>query len=486
MHVMTVNTPPFFLNGRRWLALGMVCWAAGAGHAQIMTPAKGTPPQSTAKTSATDRLIIKYRDGASASSQVATSASSDLFNRAVETARQHGVVMSVARATATGAHVMQMDQRMSVSTARELATTLAAADSRIEYVEPDTRLIALGTTTPDDTLYARQWHYTATSGINLPAAWALSTGSDVVVAVLDTGYLPHPDLRANLLKGYDFISSSTRANDGNTRDRNARDTGDAVEANECGYTHDAEDSSWHGTHVAGTIAAVTNNGKGVAGVAPDAKILPVRVLGKCGGYLSDVSDAIIWAAGGHISGVPANTQPAQVINLSLGSSGRCSTTMQNAVNSARAKGAVVVVAAGNNAANASNYTPASCSGVITVAAVGSTGQRASYSNYGSGVKIAAPGGDTRVDKGVLSTLNSGTTTPARHTYGWMSGTSMATPHVAGVAALMLSANPNLTPDQVASLMTSTARAFSGSCFQCGSGIVDAYAAVSAALAQSSE
>ncbi|HEX8785206.1 MAG TPA: S8 family serine peptidase, partial [Telluria sp.] len=239
-----------------------------------------------------------------------------------------------------------------------------------------------------------------------------------------------------------------------------------------------ENSSWHGTHVAGTIAALTNNALGVAGVAYGAKIVPARVLGKCGGYTSDIADAIVWASGGTVSGVPANANPARVISMSLGGTGACDTTTQNAINSARSRNTVVVVAAGNESQNASNSSPANCSGTIVVAATNKSGGRASYSNYGTIVTLAAPGGDTGA--GILSTLNAGTKTPGADSYASYMGTSMATPHVSAVVALMLAKNPNLTPDDVAARLKSSARAFPASCSGCGAGILDASAAIDAA------
>jgi serine protease len=265
------------------------------------------------------------------------------------------------------------------------------------------------------------------------------------------------------------------SNDGNGRDSDASDPGDWVSANQCGGTHAAQGSSWHGTHVAGTVAAVTNNAKGVAGTAFGAKVVPVRVLGTCGGYDSDIADAMIWASGGTVSGVPANANPAEVINLSLGGSGACGTTTQNAINSAVSRGTTLVIAAGNDNVNVSNASPANCANVVAVGSTTSTGARSSFSNYGAGVDIAAPGSS------ILSTLNSGSTSPGTESYASYSGTSMATPHVAGVVALMQArATTPKTPSEIESLLKSTARAFPVTPSQpIGAGIVNAKAAVDA-------
>jgi serine protease len=314
--------------------------------------------------------------------------------------------------------------------------------------------------------------------MRLPAAWDKSTGTGIRVAVIDTGYRPHVDLQGQILAGYDFIADTTISNDGNGRDSDASDPGDWTAAGQCGTGSAASNSSWHGTHVAGTIAALTNNGIGVAGVAYGAKVVPVRVLGQCGGYTSDIADGIIWSSGGTVSGVTNIAARAQVINMSLGGGGACDTTTQTAINSARSRGTVVVVAAGNENQNASNSNPANCAGVIAVAATNKSGGKASYSNYGTIVDVAAPGGDSGA--AILSTLNAGTTTPGADNYVGYMGTSMATPHVAGVVALMLAKNPALTPDDVEAKLKSSARAFPAACSGCGAGIVDASAAVDAA------
>src|SRR5690606_11658991 len=228
--------------------------------------------------------------------------------------------------------------------------------------------------------------------------------------------------------------------------------------------------------VAGTVAAVTNNAKGVAGTAYGARIVPVRVLGRGGGYDSDIADAVIWASGGSVSGVPANANPAEAINLSLGGAGSCGSAMQSAINGAVGRGSTIVIAAGNSNANTSGYSPANCGNVIAVGSITSTGARSSFSNYGAVVDIAAPG------SGIYSTLNTGTQGPGSESYASYSGTSMAAPHVAGVVALIQSvANPAKTPAQVEALIKSTARAFASTPSQpIGAGILDAKAAVDAA------
>ncbi len=427
----------------------------------------------------TDRLIVKYKDAnvGNAKARVATAMTAGRQAIADRAGQQLGLRLQALRSTATGAHVFKIDRKVSVKDADALAKEMMARDDTIEYAEPD--LIMRKMATASDPMYTQQWHYyEATGGLRLPAAWDLSTGVGVKVAVIDTGIRPHADLAGQYVGGYDFISDATIGNDGNGRDADPTDPGDWTAANECAAGDPASNSSWHGTHVAGTIAAATNNGTGVAGVAYGAKVVPVRVLGKCGGYTSDIADAIIWASGGTVTGVPANANVAKVINMSLGGGGACGTTTQNAINSARSRGTVVIVAAGNENQNASNSNPANCAGVVTVAATNRNGARAPYSNYGAVVDVAAPGGDA--NGYILSTLNAGTSSPGADNYAGYQGTSMATPHVAGVAALMLARNSALTPDDIEAKLKSTARAFPGVCSQCGTGIVDAGAAVAAA------
>jgi len=423
----------------------------------------------------TSRIIVKYKNTSPLST--ATTLSPVTMEQISQKA---GARLHHLRHMSTGGQVMQFDTHKTPAQINEILNALAT-DSSIEYAEPD--LLLQAKLTPNDPRYNEQWQYfEPTAGMNLPAAWDITQGQGAVIAVLDTGYRPHQDLAANITGGYDMISSATIAQDGNGRDADATDPGDWEPAGACFNGSPASNSSWHGTHVAGTIAAVTNNNIGVAGVAFNAKILPVRVLGRCGGFVSDIADAIIWAAGGNVAGVPANPDPADVINLSLGGAGNCGTTQQNAINTARNLGATVVVAAGNENTNAASSTPANCQGVVVVAAINRNGGKAYYSNFGNVVDIAAPGGDGRSSaaNAILSTLNSGTTTPGNDRYAFYQGTSMSTPHAAGAAALLYAVNPTITPTQVESILKSTARPFPANCNQCGSGIVDALAAVNAA------
>ena len=411
-----------------------------------------------------DRFIVKYRDGSAP--QTSDASLDAALNRAATAARgDKALGLQRLRRIATGAEVVRSNRKLDRVEAETLMRQIAA-DPNVEYVEIDQLMQPI--LTPNDTRYSEQWGYfEATGGIKANEAWDVSTGSGVVVAVLDTGSTNHSDLNSNTVAGYDMISDSTVAGDGGGRDSDPSDPGDY---------YNGQNSSWHGTHVAGTVAAITNNAKGVAGTAFGAKVQHVRVLGRGGGYTSDIADGITWASGGSVSGVPANATPAEVINMSLGGSGSCSSTYQNAINAAVSRGTTIVVAAGNSNVNVSNSVPANCSNVIAVAATDRNGARASFSNYGTGIDVSAPG------VGILSTLNSGTTSPGTESYASYNGTSMAAPHVAGVVALMQAVAPSpLTPSAVESTLKSTARALPGSCSGgCGAGIVNAKAAVDAA------
>ncbi|WP_037672982.1 S8 family serine peptidase [Streptomyces globisporus] len=436
-----------------------------------------------------EKVIVTYKSRtAEAGSNAA--AKSDTAEKAAKT----GEKLAFERRLAGGGALVDLGGKATKQDVTEVMDAFRA-DPSVASVEPDIRAYAMAVT-PNDTDYAKQWDlFEPTGGMNVPAAWDKTTGSGVTVAVIDTGYAAHSDLASNVISGYDFISTSSDARDGNGRDADAKDEGDwNATDGECGTGSTASNSSWHGTHVAGTIAAVTNNTKGIAGIAYNAKIQPVRVLGKCGGSSSDIADAITWASGGSVPGIPANPNPAKVINMSLGgASSTCPSVYQTAINGAVSRGTTVVVAAGNSNANASGFTPANCSGVITVASTNRAGSRSYYSNYGTIVDVAAPGGETRnatdtpgtvttPENAIYSTLNSGLTTQSTETYKPYQGTSMAAPHIAGLAALLKSAKSTLTPADIESAIKTTARPLPGTCTGgCGTGIADSAKAVDSVL-----
>ncbi|MFC4765116.1 S8 family peptidase [Dyella koreensis] len=468
-----------------------------------------------------DRFIVTYRNGTT--EHLDRSAALQNVKAAVSRANRSAfsvpVSASYQRKLAIGSDLVRTSRKLNAAEASALMQQIAA-DPAVAHVEQDVMMRAVRdiaapanvtpqTFTPNDTYYAKyQWHFSnATGGANINNAWDIADGNGVTVAVLDTGITQHPDIDLSLADaGYDFIIDafvSGRSTDG--RVPGGWDSGDWTTGDTYAQCRDAgdpgENSSWHGTHVSGTIAELTNNGTGMAGIAYKAKVLPVRVLGHCGGYTSDIADAIVWASGGHVDGVPDNTHPAQVISMSLGGGGNCTadSVTGQAIAGAITRGASVVVAAGNNNADVANYSPASCPGVIAVASNGITGKRAFYSNYGSGVLISAPGGGVYTNDDpntgtqanpegfVWSAINGGTTVPANATYGGMAGTSQATPHVSGTIAMILGATqqaglPTPTPAQIKNLLTSTARRFPATIDKpIGAGIVDAFAAVNKAL-----
>ncbi len=467
-----------------------------------------------------DRLIVKFKannlsKGLSVA-QIHAQLSQPLTMQTVAQLQTvAGAGLTELHAIQNGAHVLSVagqPNRQSLDKAIAGISSLA----NVEYVEED-RILTVQAA-PNDTYYTTgptanpglwgMWPVTAVAspapggtgnyGADFQTAWNTVTGTGVVVAVVDTGITPNVDIvgagatvasgaGSNLVStGYDFttdcrvrascVATTSAASAVVAASANATDLGDFITAqdkidNPNWSAATVANSSWHGTHVAGTIAALGNNAAGVIGGAYSAKILPVRALGKGGGYTSDIANGILWAAGVHST--ISNPNPAKVINLSLGGSGACSATLQNAINAAVAAGAVVAVAAGNSNLDVANFNPANCTNVISVAATARDGSRAAYSNFSSptsnvtnpvNITLAAPGGDqtyaATFDPGILSTLNSGTTTPVLNaggsTYVYYQGSSMATPHVAAAAGLMLAKNPALTPAQIKTILSSTA------------------------------
>ncbi|WP_313317119.1 S8 family serine peptidase [Stenotrophomonas sp.] len=460
--------------------------AAGIGPAKV----RGIS-SSTVDVSGSYRFVVKYRAGASELRDTATlnrglgaAASRAGLDRAVaKTSRSAAQPAASAtlmrRMAAPGWNVIKTSRALNAQEAANFVRELKAnpAVERAEIDQMYQRLADISPSmTPTDPNYAQyQWNFSnATSGVRAPQAWDISQGEGVVVAVIDTGITQgNPDLQNNVIPGYDMISDKRVSR----RDTDARvaggwDLGDWVEANYCtGWAttdpHAAEDSSWHGSHVSGTVAQETNNGKGLAGLAYKAKVMPIRVLGSCGGFGSDISDGIIWAAGGEVPGLPLNTTPAEVINMSLGSRqpSSCPAEYQDAIDLANSKGSIVVVAAGNSNGNAASYTMSSCNNVISVGATGYTGGKASYSNYGARVDLSAPGGngvEGTPNGYIWQVMNGGAKGPEADNWvlGGMGGTSMASPHVAAAVAMVQSVvDTPLTWTQMRDLLKQTATPF---------------------------
>jgi len=496
---------------RALAALGLVSYHA------VPAFAVGQPANVGAQTQWVSQLIVKEKSGGSSTPQLQ---SAETAMRAdVATVQRWSAAaqlpVTYKRAMSGGAHVVTLPSTMTLDDAQAVAQRMAAT-GQFEYVTPDR--ILRPAFTPSAAWFSSQWNLmaknaaittipnssgplqpasgTAVGGANLTTAWDTATGSNTVnVAIVDTGILSHTDLTgARINLGSNFITNTFRNNSG---DSIGTDPGDVTTATDItnnptvcnGAT--PSNSSWHGTFVTGLIAA-QHSGTRVAGIAPGVGVQMARALGRCGGAESDIIDAVTWASGGIVGRISPsiNPTPAKVINMSLGGIGSCDVPMQAAITNARNRGAVVVVATGNESASAID-SPANCAGTIAVTAHTLEGDKATYANVGTGTTLSAPGGGngsvvTGLGALIVSLSNSGTTSAGSDNYSGEAGTSMATPHVAGVAALMLSVNSSLTPDQIATVLKQSARPFPAGTYcathtgVCGAGMLDAGAAVALA------
>ena len=520
------------------LLLGMLPAFAG-------TPTTERGPQrarhgATAEDASQARVIVKYRSASALMQALSASGGKQAAPLHAGTlGTRLGLPMQDGRVL--GARVQALRGQGLTSSA--LAAKLRLQDDVEWAVVDEIRTISAA---PNDPLYAAnasispasgQWYLrkadaavsppasnsTVVSSINAEAAWAITSGSAAItVAVLDTGVrFDHPDLTTKLWPGYDFVSNVdvngkvVATNDGDGRDADASDPGDYTTTNLCGSGTAASGSSWHGTQTAGLVGAASDNNVGMASIGRNTMVLPVRVLGPCGGSDSDIIAAMYWAAGIGIPGdaTPTNPHPAKVISMSLGKLGSCPASYTDVFTALAAAKVTVVIAAGNSNGLAVE-APANCSGALAVAGVRHIGSKVGYSSIGPQVVIAAPAGNCVNLTGpciypILTTVNKGSTTPSSNGYSDSTdisvGTSFAAPIVAGTVALMLAVDPTLAPATIAAKIKSTARPFptSGSsdtaiaacraptateqleCYctttTCGAGLLDAGAAVASAV-----
>ena len=452
-----------------WLAVALL-QAAIVAHAAESNPV-AHEAHATTQAASLDVLIKLRPETSSATVQKLGNQAS----RSQALARRTGLDVQLKREISE--HLMATHIELAD---RDPDQALAAlrADPQVEYVALDHRRYPHAV--PNDTLFGGQWYLQTTqvSSVNAVGAWDRELGSTgVVIAVLDTGVLyDHPDLgRADrggkLLPGFDFVAGTAQANDGDGRDADPSDPGDWItdgdRSNSAFTGCEISNSTWHGTRVAGMLGALTNNASGVAGLDWNSFILPVRVLGKCGGIDSDILAGMRWAAGLHVSGVADNPTPARILNMSLGSDGACEPSYRDVIDELTARKVLVVISAGNEGTVVSS--PANCPGVAAVAAIRHVGSKVGFSSLGPEVTIAAPGGNcVNVNGGPClfsldTTSNTGTTSPASHSFTDQInnnlGTSFSAPIVSGVAALMLSRNNNLSTAQMLARLREGARTF---------------------------
>ncbi|MBC6944559.1 GlyGly-CTERM sorting domain-containing protein [Gammaproteobacteria bacterium PRO2] len=504
-----------------------------AGLAAVVAAVLGLLPAVVPGSEATGRLAMPAAASAPVSRIIvglrapATAIESPGDGRVKALAWRSGLELRRHQAIGPALQLVELDRPLAGSELAELLAQLRADDA-VAFAEPDSRVRRHAV--PNDPLYAGQWYLQGSqpAATHVEAAWDVSTGAaDIVVAVLDTGVrFDHPDLLrmgqgGRLLPGYDFVSADVGggflgANDGDGWDSDPSDPGDWISASDAqlplfaGCT--VEDSSWHGTRVAGLIGARTNNVTGIAGATWDSWILPVRVLGKCSGSNADILQAMRWAAGLHVDGVPDNPYPARVLNLSLGAAGSCPQGYQAVIAELDALGVVVVASAGNSGAPVE--FPANCPGAMAVAGLRHVGTKVGYSNLGREVAVAAPAGncvnltgpclfalDTTIDQGTTTPLGPGYSSPLNPSIG----TSFSAPQVSGIAALMLGVNGSLGTSRLIARLRASARPFPApdagiplchvptgasdiqelecgcTTSTCGAGMVDAPAALAEAL-----
>ena len=474
------------------MALSATAYASVIGGSAELNPVRTHPqPQASVRAVSVHQIIVKLRAAAATTPGSVHVQALSAHDRIANLAARSGLTMRDSRQIVDRMHVVQVEP---ASAGDSVTATLARlrADSDVEYAVPDERRYIHAA--PNDPLYVTgggQWYEQADpatpAAVNAQAAWDITQGDpNLVIADLDTGVrFDHPDLLAfansgRLLPGYDFVSDADLANDGDGRDADPSDPGDWITSADTSNSKfkdcKVEISSWHGTRTAGILGALTNNLRGVAGMTWQGKILPVRVLGKCGGYDSDIIAGMMWAAGMTVPGVPPNSNPAKILNMSLGSSETCPQSYQDIITQLTVMGVLVVVSAGNEGGPVD--APGNCPGAAAVAGIRHAGTKVGFSSLGPEVTVSAPAGNCVNTIGTCvyslqTTTNSGTTGPVANDDAYTGnqqtttdqpkgpnlGTSFSAPIVSGIAGLMAAANSNLNTCQLLSRLKEGSQPF---------------------------
>ncbi len=486
------------------------CVSAASGGATELNLVRHSPPAAaTQHVGDVPQLIVKLRAGADSQTQLRTAEDLQTPATRIEAlAARRGLELDAQRSITPRVHVLNVQSTVAGQTVDQVLAQLRT-DPDVEYAVVDQRRY-IQAMTPNDPLYSEQWYLQAVSAaapaaLDATDAWSTTTGSSsVIIADIDTGVRPdHPDLAGKLVAGYCFISDTFVANNSTCPGPDDSDPGDWVTSSDisnhpsdCGGASTGY-SSWHGTRVAGILGTASNNAIGIAGVTWDPQILPVRALGKCGGTDSDIITAMLWAAGIEVTvngQQLTNPNPARIINLSLGGSGSCPASYQDAINQILADGVIIVASAGNETGAVA--APANCPGVIAVAGAREDGTKVGYSSFGSQVAVSAPAGNC-INSGtqqpclytITTTTNLGIEGPGANDYtgeyscypdstgggspgsypncsiaanqyrDYNVGTSFSAPLVSGIAALMASVNGNLSPSEIAARVKASATAF---------------------------
>ena len=471
-----------------WMTFLAVAVGAGAAALRVEHNPVRTHPQRSVQTGP-QRFIVKLR--AAAATALPSAHAPTARERVTALVERAGLGLTQHRPITEHLHVVQVEPVASEALEQTLARL--RADPDVEYVEPDGHRYAHAAA-PNDTLYPQQWYMqssTATpSAVDAQTVWSMYTtgSSTLVIADIDTGALyTHPDLLSTtqtggrLLPGYCFISDAFVANNSTCPGPDASDPGDWVTQSDIDSSPNGEcsgssvsPSSWHGTRTAGILGAITNNSVGIAGMTWNSQILPVRALGKCGGFDSDIVSGMLWAAGISVSNTPANTHPAKIINMSLGGTGACPQSYQDAISQVNALGILVVVSAGNEGGPVD--APANCAGVAGIAGLRQAGTKVGFSSLGPEVVLSAPAGNC-VNSAPFSsqnpclysietTFNDGQTSPDPNGNTYTDqvlnpnlGTSFSAPIVSGIAALMSAANSKLNSCQLIARLKEGAQPF---------------------------